>query len=106
MPHPAGAVGGNRVLAAPSSLCEGQDRPPDALTASLSSKPAGKALMRPPAEGPSACQGGGEVLPPHLPRATFPVNDLPIALNWALLPDFPVNDPWMPRATSSRRQEA
>ena len=58
-----GAVGGNRVLAAPSSLCEGQDRPPDALTALPAQRPAGKALARPPAEGPSACQGGGEVLP-------------------------------------------
>ena len=43
------------------------------------------------------------MLPPHLPRATFPVNDLPIAPNRAPLPDSPVNDPWTPRATSSGR---
>ena len=59
----AEAVGRTESWPHPLRSAKARIGPSDALTALPAQRPAGKALARPPAEGPSACQGGGEVLP-------------------------------------------
>ena len=77
------------ALRRPGSAPRRSDRVACAETSRESPRPPARRGLPAPARAVAKCS-------PHLPRATFPVNDLPIAPNRAPLPDSPVNDPWMP----------
>ena len=103
MTHPAAGPSGEPspgrtrfALRRPGSAPRRSDRVACAETSRESPRPPARRGLPAPARAVAKCS-------PHLPRATFPVNDLPIAPNRAPLPDSPLNDPWTPRATSSGR---